>query len=116
VGRGGAAQDLRGLTATRSSGTVEVEVHLFANLADYGPPGGQRGAVRVEVPEGARLHDLMERLRIPNEVPRLLLVNGREAEPTARLRPGDIVDVLPPLVGGSDVARPGWTLPGAVGR
>jgi molybdopterin synthase sulfur carrier subunit len=82
---------------------VEVEVHLFANLADYGPPGRHQGAVRVEVPEGASLHDLMERLRIPDELPRLLLVNGREAEPTVRLRPGDVVDVLPPLVGGSDV-------------
>ena len=38
--------------------------------------------------------------RIPDEVPRLLLVNGRDVEPTARLRPGDVVDVLPPLVGG----------------
>ena len=81
------------------AGTVEVEVHLFANLADYGPPA-HRGTARVELPEGASVRDLVDRLRIPDEVPRLLLVNGRDVEPTARLRPGDVVDVLPPLVGG----------------
>lgn len=79
---------------------MEVEVHLFANLADYGPPGTRGGAARVELPAGATVRDLLHRLRIPDEVPRLLLVNGRDVESTARLAPGDVVDVLPPLVGG----------------
>jgi hypothetical protein len=79
---------------------MEIEVHLFANLADYRPPGPRVGAVRVELPAGATLDDLLGRLRIPAELPRLLLVNGRDVEPTVRLSPGDIVSVLPPLVGG----------------
>jgi sulfur carrier protein ThiS len=79
---------------------VEVEVHLFANLADYEPAAVRGGAGRLELPDGATLGDLLRRLRIPDEVPRLLLVNGHEADPTARLRAGDVVDVLPPLVGG----------------
>ena len=79
---------------------MEVEVHLFANLADYAPRGPHRGAARVELPEAATLQDLLGYLRIPDELPRLLLVNGRDVEPTARLRPGDVVAVLPPLVGG----------------
>lgn len=78
-----------------------VVVRLFANLADYGPPGVRPGGVgRVELPEGATLRDLLRRLRIPDEIPRLLLVNGHDADPTVRLGPGDVVDVLPPLVGG----------------
>jgi molybdopterin synthase sulfur carrier subunit len=79
---------------------MEVEVHLFANLADYRPPGAPAGPVRVELPAGATLHDLLRRLRIPAEVPRLLLVNGQDVEPTVRLSGGDVVSVLPPLVGG----------------
>jgi hypothetical protein len=79
---------------------VEVEVHLFANLADYGPPGARGGSARVELPEGATVGLLLRRLRIPDEMPRVLLVNGRDVEPAARLHPGDVVDVLPPLVGG----------------
>jgi molybdopterin synthase sulfur carrier subunit len=79
---------------------VEVRVRLFANLADYGPPGARGGATRVELPEGATVQDLLRRLQIPDEVPRLILVNGRDVESTARLDPNDVVDVLPPLVGG----------------
>jgi molybdopterin converting factor small subunit len=79
---------------------VEVEVHLFANLADYRPFGAHEGTARVELPVGATLHDLLRRLRIPDELPRLLLVNGHDVEPTARLSPGDVVSVLPPLAGG----------------
>jgi hypothetical protein len=79
---------------------VEVEVHLFANLAAYGPPGPERGVARVALPEGATVRDLLGRLRIPDDIPRLLLLNGRDAEPSARLGPGDVVDLLPPLVGG----------------
>jgi sulfur carrier protein ThiS len=79
---------------------MEVEVHLFANLADYRPPGARTGPVRVELPAGATLHDLLRQLRIPDEVPCLLLVNGRDVEPTVRLSGGDVVSVLPPLVGG----------------
>jgi sulfur carrier protein ThiS len=79
---------------------VEVEVHLFANLADYAPPGSREGAARVDVPAGATLADLLRRLRIPDELPHLLLLNGHDALPTARLHPGDVVSVLPPLAGG----------------
>jgi sulfur carrier protein ThiS len=79
---------------------VEVEVHLFANLADYRPPGVRGEAARIELPAGSTVEDLLRRLGIPDEVPRLLLVNGRDAEPTARLGPGDVVSVLPPLAGG----------------
>jgi molybdopterin synthase sulfur carrier subunit len=79
---------------------VEVEVHLFANLADYGPPGGRGRAVRIDLPEGATVGELLHRLHIPDEASRLLLVNGQDVEPTVRLNPDDVVAILPPLVGG----------------
>ena len=79
---------------------MEVEVQLFANLADYGPPGARGRAARVNLPEGATVGDLLRRLRIPDEASCLLLVNGHNADSTVRLEPDDIVAVLPPLVGG----------------
>ena len=79
---------------------MEIQVRLFANLAAYGPPAARGGAARVELPEGATVRDLLARLRIPDEGPRLLLVNGHDVEASATLRAGDVVDVLPPLVGG----------------
>ena len=65
---------------------MEIQVHLFANLADYGPPAARGGAARVELPEGATVRDLLARLRIPDEGPRLLLVNGRDVDAARRSR------------------------------
>jgi sulfur-carrier protein len=79
---------------------VEVDVRLFANLADYGPPGARGGAARVEMPDGATVRDLLHRLRVPDEVPRVLLVNGRDVDLAVELHPDDVVDVLPALAGG----------------
>jgi molybdopterin converting factor small subunit len=100
VGRRGAPQDLRRLTPSRGADDVEVAVRLFANLAEYGPSASGGAPARVRVPRGATIDDLLRRLGIPGDMPRLLLVNGRDAEPTTRLGAGDVVDVLPPLAGG----------------
>jgi sulfur carrier protein ThiS len=99
VGHGRAPQDLHDVTS-RSHDALEIEVHRFANLADYGPRSPGRGAIRVVLPSGATVGDLLGRLGVPEDVPRLVLVNGRDAEATAALAPGDVVDLLPPLVGG----------------
>ena len=90
----------RGPEGTARGARVEVQVRLFANLAEYGPPSTRGGAGRVELPEGATVADLLARLGVPDEGPRLLLVNGRDAEAGVTLHAGDVVDVLPPLVGG----------------
>jgi molybdopterin converting factor small subunit len=79
---------------------VRVEVRLFANLADYLPGAGRGRGVTLELPDGATVDDLAARVGIPGELPRLSLVNGREAAPEAALRAGDVVSLLPPLVGG----------------
>jgi molybdopterin converting factor small subunit len=79
---------------------VTIEVRLFANLARYLPPGTRGDAVRLEVPDGATVGDVVRRLAIPGELPGLLLVNGRDAERDRPLRPGDVVTIVPPLAGG----------------
>lgn len=81
---------------------MTVRVQLFATLAAYLPAGSaERGGASVEVPDGATLSDLVAALGIPADLPRLALVNGREAEPGHRLAPGDEVALFPPLAGGA---------------
>ena len=79
---------------------VKIEVRLFANLARYLPPGTRGGATTLEVPADATLASLVGRLAIPDDLPRLMLVNGRDATPGHRLVAGDVVILFPPLVGG----------------
>lgn len=78
---------------------MQVEVRLFANLAQYLPPGIQ-GAALLEIPEGATVDELIRRLDIPGDLPHLTLVNGQDRAPGHRLSPGDVVSILPPLAGG----------------
>jgi molybdopterin converting factor small subunit len=80
---------------------IRVAVRLFANLADYGPPTGSRGGPTVvELPDGATVAELIRRLALPPDLPRLSLLNGRDAGLETRLCTGDEVSLLPPLVGG----------------
>jgi molybdopterin converting factor small subunit len=80
---------------------VTVEVELFATLAPYLPPQhDSRGRARVDLPDGATVAELALGLGIPPDLPRVVLVNGEDAEPERRLRPDDQVTFFPPLAGG----------------
>jgi len=79
---------------------VRVEVHLFATLERFLPPGSRRGVAILDVPEGSTASDVTTRLGIPEGFDSVLLVNGREAAPDRRLAPGDVLDIYPPLAGG----------------
>jgi len=80
---------------------VRVEVRLFATLERFLPPGSRDGIAVLDVPEGSSAADVARRLGIPAGFDRVLLVNGREAEPERTLVPGDVLALYPPLSGGS---------------
>lgn len=80
---------------------MRVEVRLFATLERFLPPGSRDGVAVLDVPEGSSAADVARRLGIPAGFDRVLLVNGREAEPERTLVPGDVLALYPPLSGGS---------------
>ena len=79
---------------------MKIAVRGFANLADYLPPGRGGDGVVLDLPEETTVGELVRSLAIPPNVPRLVLVNGDEAEPDRRLAPADTVSIIPPLAGG----------------
>jgi sulfur-carrier protein len=79
---------------------VRVQVQLFATLAAFLPPDSRDGAAMLDVPDRSTVHDLIERLGLPAELERVMLVNGGDATPDRTLHPGDVVAVFPPLAGG----------------
>ena len=79
---------------------MKIEVRLFADLADYRPPGARGDAATLDLPENATVADVVRRLALPDDLPRLMLVNGRDADAGHRLSPGDVVSLIPPLAGG----------------
>ncbi|MBI2370347.1 MAG: MoaD/ThiS family protein [Deltaproteobacteria bacterium] len=78
---------------------MKVEVKLFATFREHLPPGHKESCV-LELAEGARVVEVMETLRIPRDLPNMILLNGRQGAPESELHHGDVLSIFPPLAGG----------------
>jgi hypothetical protein len=83
---------------------VRVEVRLFATLGSFLPPGSKDGAAVLEVPDGSTVRDVVRHLGIPADLERVVLVNGLDGSPDARVHAGDVLTLFPPLMGGLPTA------------
>ena len=54
----------------------------------------------MEVHEHDTVQTLVQVLGVPDDLPKIVLVNGQHAAENSVLRNGDIVSVFPPLIGG----------------
>ena len=77
---------------------MQVRVRLFAGLRERaGAP-----ELELELPDGARVADALERMReLTAGVPVVMAVNHEYADAGATLHPGDEVALIPPVSGGS---------------
>lgn len=80
---------------------MRVQVRLFATLAAFLPPDGRDGAAELEIPDGSTVTEITRRLRIPPDLARVVLVNGRDVGTEAPLSARDVVTIFPPLAGGA---------------
>ncbi len=79
---------------------IEIEVRLYATLRKYNPETGIGEPVILQVPEGARLTDLLARLEVPHGEVKTAFVNNRRQDEDYQLRDGDRVAFFPPVAGG----------------
>ena len=79
---------------------MEIEVKLFATLRDYLPKGSGQFSCRVEVNSADTVRDVLEKLTIPQDIPKIILVNGVHSNLDRVLKYGDVVSVFPPVAGG----------------
>lgn len=83
--------------------TVTVEVRLFNSLSAYSGSGGR--PVRLQVPAGSSIGDILRTLKIPGEKVFLALRNGRDITPSlhgpvnedAILDEGDVLGLSGPV-------------------
>jgi molybdopterin synthase catalytic subunit len=77
---------------------MHIRVRLFAMLRER----AQTDEVDLELPDGARVGDALERLQPLTEgISVVLAVNQEYADPEAVLRSGDEIALIPPVSGGS---------------
>ena len=79
---------------------MEVEVKLFANFREYLPPESEKYSCTLKLEEGTTIGQVLERLKIPESVPMITLVNGIHRKTEDPLQPGDVLSVFPPVAGG----------------
>ena len=77
---------------------MSVRVQLFAYLSKFSPTGQEKFELELE-PE-ATVGWLLAKLKIPSDFEKMVLVNGRQANPSMRLAEGDDVFIFPPAAGG----------------
>jgi len=81
---------------------ITVQAKLFATLRHLaGPPAlGIGQPFPVELPEGATIGDLINRLGLPPEQVKIVFVNGLVRTPEHVLADGDELGIFPPVGGG----------------
>jgi molybdopterin converting factor small subunit len=79
---------------------MEIEVKLFATLRDYLPKGSSRFSCKMEIDGRTQVQDILSHLKIPEEIPKILLVNGIHAKKDQTLKEGDVLSIFPPVAGG----------------
>jgi len=78
---------------------MKIRVNLFVNLRQYAPEG-EDGVFEIELGLGETVGRLIEILKVPSTVKRVILVNGCHADEDTHLTDGDTVTLFPTMEGG----------------
>ncbi len=84
---------------------MQIVFKLYASLTKYLPPNARYdNRVKLDLPEGTAIQQVIEPYGMPKELVHLVLVNGSYVEPEERLtrvlRDGDVLAIWPPIAGG----------------
>ena len=79
---------------------MKAEIRLFANFRDFLPPGSGSSSFTTSFEGQKTVKEIIEELRLPDDIPRIVVVNGLHTEADHVLQDGDVVSLFPPLAGG----------------
>jgi len=79
---------------------MQVEVRFYAAMRTYAPqlPIGQ--PLVVDLPDGASVGDVTKMFGIPDDIPKILVVNGIKDDLLRPLKDGDRIGIFSPVGGG----------------
>ena len=79
---------------------MDINVRLFATLTKHLPPGSDGRTAQISVPEGTTVEEVLDRLGVPRELTKLLMVDGVHRGADTVLQAGNVLSVFPPIAGG----------------
>ncbi len=78
---------------------MKITLKLFATLRDH-MKNHHNGACQIAVHESATVQDVLATFRIPEDIPKIILINGVQKSAGDLLHEGDTLSVFPPIAGG----------------
>ncbi len=79
---------------------MEVKVKLFATLRDFLPENSDGKSCQMEIDATTTIAQIITTLKIPEEIPKIILVNGLSGTIEQTLKEGDELSIFPPVAGG----------------
>ncbi len=79
---------------------MKIEVKLFFDLRKYLPLKPEHNHAIISVPAGATVQSIINQLKIPSDIHKTILLNGRNATENTKVKENDSLAVFPPMAGG----------------
>jgi sulfur carrier protein ThiS len=80
---------------------MQIEIKLLIQLKQYLPEPELAGSSRLlEIAEPAKVKDVLDKLGIPQDTPKVIMINERQGTIDDDLAPLDRLTIFPPVGGG----------------
>jgi sulfur carrier protein ThiS len=77
---------------------MELEIKLFSDFKCYAP--GSENVFSISISSGVTVADALKALKIPGDIPKVTILNGRRADANTIIEPQSILVVFSPVSGG----------------
>jgi molybdopterin converting factor small subunit len=79
---------------------MKVKLKLFATFREYLPEGNDGHSSMLELVAGTKVDSVLEQMKLPKDIPKIILINGIQKTADDTLKEGDTLSVFPPIAGG----------------
>jgi molybdopterin converting factor small subunit len=77
---------------------MNITLKLYTVLREYAPEDLIDNT--LSIPDNSKVVDVINMLKIPDELPKIILINGAQKKPESELSDGDELSIFPPISGG----------------
>ena len=78
---------------------MKITLKLYATLREH-LNDHHNGASKIILHEQSTVKDVFKAYKIPEDIPKIILINGLQKSEDDILHDGDILSVFPPIAGG----------------
>jgi molybdopterin converting factor small subunit len=79
---------------------MKIKLKLFATFREYLPENNDGHSSMLELVEGTNVDSVLEQMKLPKDIPKIILINGIQKTAAETLKEGDTLSVFPPIAGG----------------